>query len=101
MTLNPLEPCPTAEFLSLFYLFKDLFNQVLVLNRPSDASDPVVLDPVNVPDGDTVNGILRIGVNEYLAVQRRDVNGTEYRGKLCSLVGLARTCKGLRNVSGA
>lgn len=101
MTLHPLKPCSAAEFLSLLDFFKDFFNQVLVLHRPSDAGDPVVLDPVDVPDGDAINGILRIGVNEHLTVQRRNVNGTQYRGKFRPLVSLARSCKRFRNVSRA
>lgn len=101
MALNPLKPCPTAEFFSLLDLFEDLFNQVLVLHGPSDAGNPVVLDPIDMPDGNAINGILGIGINENFAVQWRNIDSTEYRSKFCSLVSLAGSCEGLRNVSRA
>lgn len=94
MTLHPLEPRSATVLLSLFDLFKDLFDQVLILYGSSDTRNPVILDPIDMPDGDAINSILRICINEYLAVQRGDIDGTKDCGKFCSLVGLAGAYKG-------
>lgn len=63
MALHPLEPRSTAVLLSLFNFFQYFFDQVLILYRSSDAGDPVILDPVDMPDSNAINGVLGISIN--------------------------------------
>jgi len=77
VTLHPLEIGLAPIPLALFKLVQDLYDKVLILDWSTNARDPVVLAPVDVPDSHTVYCVLRVSVYSHLTVHRGDIYSAE------------------------
>lgn len=61
MPLNPFKVGLNVQFTSLFDLYKNVLNNVLVFDRFARRCPPPILTPIDIPRGDTINSVPTVG----------------------------------------
>ena len=100
MAFNPFESCSYRQSVPLFFLRKDILDDVFVLNGLSRGRLPSVPPPIDEPISDAVNAVFTVGDNDDMAVSGRGLEGTEDSCQLSALVRLAGAGEGFGYIAG-
>ena len=88
MPLDPLKIRLNLQLLSLLDLHKNVLNNVLVLYRFASRGLPSILAPIDIPCGDTINGISAIGDNYNVSIPGDDFERSRDCSEFSTLVRL-------------
>ena len=88
MPFDPFKVGLNLQLASLFHFEKNVLNNVFILYRLAGRCFPSILAPINIPCGDTINGIPTVGDNYNVSTSGNNFECSVDRSEFSALVGL-------------
>ena len=98
MALDPLKIGINLQSVSLLNFGENVFNDVFIFYCFASRCLPAVLAPINIPCGDTINGISAIGDDYSVTIPGGNFECSRDRREFGALVGLPGSWQGFRNI---